>query len=89
MAIRKREQRLYLPVSRLDGIEAASRGFLWEYNMSDIADGWVWALVIIGGPLLLGIFMYMYSGRRNQLTPPEKKASDQAAHKNWGKEEIH
>ena len=25
--------------------------------MWDIADGWVWALVIVGGPLLIGIFM--------------------------------
>lgn len=57
--------------------------------MFDIADGWVWALVIIGGPLLMGIFMYIYSGRRNRLTRAEKKMSDQAAHENWGKERIH
>ncbi|MGO4389210.1 hypothetical protein AB4Y85_16900 [Microvirga sp. 2YAF29] len=56
--------------------------------MFDIADGWVWALVIIGGPLLMGIFLYMYTGRRNQLTPTEKRMSDQAARENWGKEEI-
>jgi hypothetical protein len=56
--------------------------------MYDIADGWVWGLVIIGGPLLLGIFMYIYSGRRKRLTPTEKKMSDQATRENWGKEEI-
>jgi hypothetical protein len=57
--------------------------------MYDIADGWVWGLVIIGGPLLMGIFLYIFSGRRNRLTPTEKKMSDQAARENWGKERIH
>jgi hypothetical protein len=55
----------------------------------DIADGWVWGLVIIGGPLLIGIFMYVFGNRRNRLTQEERKISDQAAHKNWGKERIH
>ncbi|MBL0403006.1 hypothetical protein JKG68_03400 [Microvirga aerilata] len=53
----------------------------------DIADGWVWGLVIIGGPLLIGIFMAVFS-RRRRLTQTEKKAADQAAHENWGKERI-
>jgi len=55
--------------------------------MWDIADGWVWALVIIGGPLLIGIFMAVYS-RRRRLTRTEQKVSDEVAHKNWGKEQI-
>jgi hypothetical protein len=54
----------------------------------DIADGWVWALVIIGGPLLIGIFMAVYSSRRRRLTRTEQKVSDQAANENWGKERI-
>jgi hypothetical protein len=54
----------------------------------DIADGWVWALVIIGGPVLIGLFMYMFSGRRNRLTQTEQKISDQGAHENWGKERV-
>lgn len=55
--------------------------------MFDIADGWVWALVIIGGPLLIGIFMAVFS-RRRKLNRTEQKLSDQVAHENWGKEEI-
>jgi len=54
----------------------------------DMADGWVWALVIIGGPLLIGIFMAYYSSRRRRLTRTEQQVSDQAAHENWGKERI-
>jgi hypothetical protein len=56
--------------------------------MWDIADGWVWALVIIGGPLLIGIFMAVASSRRRRLTRTEQKVSDDVAHKNWGKEQI-
>jgi hypothetical protein len=54
----------------------------------DIADGWVWALVIIGGPLLIGIFMYIFGERRRRLSATEQKISDQTAHENWGKERI-
>jgi cyanate permease len=54
----------------------------------DIADGWVWALVIVGGPLLLGIFMWVFSSRRRRLTQNEQQISDEAAHENWGKERI-
>jgi len=54
----------------------------------DIADGWVWALVIVGGPLLIGIFMYVFGNRRRRLTAHEREVSDQAARENWGKERI-
>ena len=54
----------------------------------DIADGWIWALVIIGGPLLMGLFMYIFGQRRRRLTPNEQRASEQGAHENWGKERI-
>ncbi len=60
----------------------ARRRMMW-----DIADGWVWALVIVGGPLLIGIFMAVFS-RRRRLTRNEQKVSDEVAHKNWGKEQI-
>jgi len=68
-------------------------GRLWRPSarsrmMWDIADGWVWALVIIGGPLLIGIFMAVASSRRRRLTRTEQKISDEVAHKNWGKEQI-
>jgi hypothetical protein len=46
-------------------------------------------LVIIGGPVLIGIFMAVFSSRRRRLTQAQKKAADQAAHENWGKERIH
>ncbi len=54
----------------------------------DIADGWGWAFVVIGGPLLLGIFMDVYGQRRRRLTHVEQEISDRAAHENWGKERI-
>ena len=57
--------------------------------MFDIADGWVWGLVIVGGPLLIGIFMAVASSRRRRLSRTEQKASDKVAHDNWGKERIH
>jgi hypothetical protein len=53
----------------------------------DIADGWVWALVIVGGPLLMGIFMYVF-GRRSRLNRVEREVSERGAHENWGKERI-
>lgn len=37
----------------------------------DIADGWVWALMIVGGPLLLGVFMSVFSGHRARLNRME------------------
>jgi hypothetical protein len=54
----------------------------------DIADGWIWALVIIGGPLLMGIFMYVFGNRRNRLNRVEREVSEQGAHDNWGKERV-
>lgn len=57
--------------------------------MWDIADGWVWGLVIIGGPLLIGIFLLLFSGRRRRLNRTEQKAIDEATRENWGKERMH
>jgi hypothetical protein len=54
----------------------------------DIADGWVWALVIVGGPLLLGLFMYVFGQRRRRLTQTQRDMADKTAHENWGKERI-
>ncbi len=65
------------------------RSFAGSRNMFDIADGWVWGLVIIGGPLLIGIFMAVASSRRRRLSRTEQKVSDKVAHDNWGKERIH
>ncbi|WP_166802146.1 hypothetical protein [Microvirga pakistanensis] len=56
--------------------------------MFDIADGWVWALVIVGGPLLMGLFMLVFANRRNKLNRVEREASEQGAHENWGKERV-
>ena len=54
----------------------------------DIADGWIWGFVIIGGPLLIGIFMWVFGQRRRRLSQTEQKVADKAAHENWGKEQI-
>ena len=51
-------------------------------------DGLLWALVIVGGPVLLGLAVFLYSGRRRRLTPGQKATADQVARENWGKEEI-
>jgi len=56
--------------------------------MFDIADGWIWALVIIGGPLLMAIFMLFFANRRNRLNRVEREVSEQGARENWGKERI-
>jgi hypothetical protein len=83
------EQRLAIPVSPSRKAWAAiRRSFAGSRNMFDIADGWVWALVIVGGPLLIGIFMAVFSIRRRRLSQTERKISDQAAHENWGKERV-
>jgi hypothetical protein len=50
-------------------------------------DGWLWAIVIIGGPLLLGLCMYVF-GQRRRLNSVEQQISDQKARENWGKERI-
>jgi hypothetical protein len=52
-------------------------------------DGLLWGLVIIGGPLLLGLAMFLFGERRRRLTRAKKTVSEQAARDNWGKEEIH
>jgi hypothetical protein len=49
--------------------------------------GWIWGLVVIGGPILLGLALFVAS-RRRRLTRGERAQSDQVARKNWGKERI-
>lgn len=56
--------------------------------MFDIADGWVWGFVIIGGPVLIAIFMLLFANRRNRLNRVEREVSERGAHENWGKERI-
>ena len=51
-------------------------------------DGWLWALVIVGGPILLGLFLFLYGDLGRKLTRSERKVSEEAAHENWGKEKI-
>jgi hypothetical protein len=50
-------------------------------------DGWIWGLVIVGGPVILGIALF-FAARRRRLTRSEKARSDQAARENWGQEDI-
>lgn len=51
-------------------------------------EGWIWGLVIIGGPILIGLAMFIFGDMRRRPTPGERAAGDRAAHENWGKEEI-
>jgi hypothetical protein len=45
--------------------------------------------VIAGGPLLIGIFMAVFSARPRSLTQSDQKAIDRATHDNWGEEQVH
>jgi hypothetical protein len=49
-------------------------------------DGWIWGLVIVGGPVLLGVALFFANRRR--LSRAERARSEEAARKNWGKERI-
>ena len=51
-------------------------------------DGFIWALVIVGGPVLLGLAIFLFGARRRRLNRVERTIADQQAHENWGKEEI-
>jgi hypothetical protein len=45
--------------------------------------------VIAGGPLLIGIFMAVFSARPRRLTQSDQKAIDRATHENRGEEQVH
>jgi len=51
-------------------------------------DGLIWALVIVGGPVLLGLAIWLFGDFRRRSSRT-KKVSDQVARENWGKERIH
>jgi len=51
-------------------------------------DGMIWAIVIVGGPLLLGLAIFLFGTRRRRLNRVEREIADERAHENWGKEEI-
>jgi hypothetical protein len=52
-------------------------------------DGLIWGLVIIGGPVLLGLVLFIFGERRRRLTRAEKTIAEQTTRENWGKEEVH
>ncbi|MCB8822696.1 hypothetical protein [Microvirga rosea] len=54
----------------------------------DMLGGWLWALVVIGGPVLLGIALFLFSANRRKMTRREVQASEQSARENWGKERV-
>lgn len=56
---------------------------MWENS-----GGWLWPIVVIGGPLLMGIVLYLFAGRRRRLTLEERRMADERTRENWGKEEI-
>jgi len=49
--------------------------------------GWLWAFVIIGGPILLGLAIFTVA-RRRRLTQQEFQLAERSARENWGKERI-
>ena len=51
-------------------------------------DGMFWGVGVIGGPLVLGLAIFLFGMRHRKLTQTERRAADQRAHENWGKEEI-
>jgi uncharacterized protein HemX len=51
-------------------------------------EGVLWGLVIVGGPILLGLAVFMFGQRRRRLSQSEKQAAQQATKENWGKEQI-
>ncbi len=51
-------------------------------------DGFLWGFVIVGGPVLLGLALFLFGFRRRRLNQTERTIADQQAHQNWGKEEI-
>ncbi|MCB5176664.1 MULTISPECIES: hypothetical protein [Microvirga] len=52
-------------------------------------EGYLWALVIVCGPILLGAAIFLFGKRRGGLSRTEQRVSEQGARENWGKEEIH
>jgi hypothetical protein len=57
--------------------------------MEYVSPGILWALVIVGGPILLGLAMYFYGDRLPPLTRRQREAGDRAARESWGKEKVH
>jgi len=52
-----------------------------------VMEGVLWGVVIVGGPILLGLAVFLF-GQRRRRSRSEKLASDQTARDNWGKEQI-
>jgi cytochrome c-type biogenesis protein CcmH/NrfF len=50
-------------------------------------DAMLWGLMVVGGPLVLGVVLFLY-GQRRRRTQAERKVSNEAARENWGKEKI-
>ena len=48
----------------------------------------VWALIFVGGLVLLGAVMFFFGDRLRPLNREERKRSDAAARDNWGKENM-
>lgn len=46
-------------------------------------------LLIGGGVILLGLLIFFFGERLRPLSPAERQRSDEAARRNWGKEEVH
>ena len=55
----------------------------------ETVQGVLWALVIVGGPVVLGLAMYFYGDLLAPLTRRQLEAADKAAREKWGKEKVH
>jgi hypothetical protein len=48
----------------------------------------VWALIFVGGLVLLGAAMFFFGDRLRPLNRAERERSEEAARENWGKENM-
>jgi len=60
----------------------------WAGRSDAMVGGWLWAIVIIGGPILLGLAIFTVA-RRRRLSRQEFQLAERGARENWGKERIH
>jgi hypothetical protein len=45
-------------------------------------DGFLWGLMIVGGPILLGLAIFLFGARRRKLNRVERNIADQQAQEN-------
>jgi hypothetical protein len=81
------EQRLCIPVSPDDHKNCVLQVREGRRGRSAM-DAMLWGLMVVGGPLVLGLVLFLYGQRRRRRTQSERNVSNEAARENWGKEKI-